>query len=118
MSARKKTFKTVSHFRHRSLSPGPVAGFQDVEGLDHKTTSQPGSQDYDQVQVPGTADTVMVDMASGNSTGHLVEFEPIEETVHGMIEQANVRDKSVQWNPYTGQVSEAKNFTTFNGLSS
>ena len=98
-------------FRHSSMSPGPVSQIQGVEGLDHNNIAG-GGLVYVQIQDSDNADTEMMDLAAGNPTESYEEAPPVM-TVLGMIEQVDVNSvhKSVQFNPYTGQVSEANTNT-------
>ena len=69
----------------------PLAQLQNVEGLDHNN------------EVPGNGDVEMAHPTAGTRDGNSIQ--PIM-TVHGMIKQVDANDKSVQFNPYTGQVRE------------
>ena len=48
----------------------------------------------------------MADLTAGNPN-ELYEEAPLVMTVHDMIEQVDANDKSVQFNPFTNQVSKA-----------
>ena len=86
------------------MSPGPVAQFRDVEGSAHNNIA--GAPVYVQIQDSNNGDTEMADLTAGNPN-ELYEEAPLVMTVHDMIEQVDANDKSVQFNPFTNQVSKA-----------